>query len=131
MIRQGEDRALPVVMAHRGACPRRLPSGHVKRYPAEGALLGYYIACPGCGHHSVHVDNEGSFTEVEGALVSCTEPLTCTICDRVLSIAGGVILAVLPKAPPCLPSQLSSTLSSPAASVLSAPSFLTKDELES
>lgn len=97
MIVRGQDRALMVVMAPENACARRLQPGQVKRHPHKGPLIGFHIACPGCGYVSSHAD-DGTFTEVAGKLDRCSVALACGLCDRLLSIAGGVIMAVLHKA---------------------------------
>jgi len=74
--------------------------GMVKRYPAAGPLLGYFICCPGCGNTTPHVPaSEHALIELDGKLFECSEELTCTICDRVLTVSSGVITATLPKAP--------------------------------
>jgi hypothetical protein len=103
MSLRGKDGAAPITMAAERQCARRMPRGMAKRYPFTGQLIGYVICCPGCGNSGTHVLEDASgFKEVDGKLDACSKPLICAICDRVLSIAGGVIMAVLPKAEePC------------------------------
>ncbi len=100
-----EDRALPLVLAPSKFCPRQLTphatkmnpeACNAKRYMGVGKpLFGYMIACPACSFVEMHEDRKAGFVEVEGRLVGASSPLTCLHCRRTLSIAGGVIAAMM------------------------------------
>ncbi len=99
-----EDRGLPVRQAPSKFCPRQLalaptqlnPSGYnVKRYMSEGPLFGYIMVCPACGFHEMHETRTAGFIEVGGTLTATEKPIRCMVCSRVISVASGVISAVL------------------------------------
>lgn len=94
MSRRSEDRTLPLEVVPARTCPRKLTPGQVKRYMSTGPLLAYMIACPSCGFIEMHMQEHASFVEEEGKLVRSEKPFRCMVCLRVISIAGGSILAV-------------------------------------
>ncbi len=99
-----EDRALPFRPAPSKFCPRKLactptkdnPEGYnAKRYMSAGPLFGYIIACPACGFQEMHEHRAAGYVEVDECATMTEKPVRCLNCSRVISIAGGVVLAVL------------------------------------
>lgn len=76
-------------------CPRNLKPGgpNSKRYMATGPLVAYVLACPSCGFIEMHQHSDAQFEEQDGVLVAARKPLRCMSCRRVISIAGGIVLA--------------------------------------
>lgn len=80
-------------------CARKLRPGQVKRVPADPRyLVGYHVACPGCGFSAPYQVAEAGILEVadpDGALLVALErePL-CIRCRRRIVVRGGR-LAVL------------------------------------
>jgi DNA-directed RNA polymerase subunit RPC12/RpoP len=93
---RGADRELPVVMTAK--CSRRLKPGEVRRTLLKGPLVGYAIACPGCGFIETHPDLHGEmgYIERDGALVGAEKPYRCMLCAREVRIADGLIRAGQP-----------------------------------
>lgn len=79
------------------ACPRQLPRGGVKRVPARGGLVGFFIACPGCGFVASYLAAEGGFVEVpdpvDGTplLIGISTPPPCMRCRRRIALTDGAL----------------------------------------
>lgn len=43
---------MKIVLVGAGRRVCRLQPGEVKRFPIEGALVGFYVACPMCGYRN-------------------------------------------------------------------------------
>jgi hypothetical protein len=54
-----------VIFARPHKCLSKLVKGSIKRVPASGPLIGYYLRCPKCGARSVHLHDEVQFDEKE------------------------------------------------------------------
>ncbi len=95
-----EDRSIPLIVAPSMFCPRKLRNDgvtpSVKRYMSKGPLFGFMVCCPACGFIELHQHDHVRFVEEDGALVSVEKPMRCLACNRVISIAGGVVLAISP-----------------------------------
>jgi len=100
-----EDRGLPLRQAPAKFCPRQLsrtptPTNpdafNAKRYMGVGPLFGYMLTCPACGFIEMHEHTRVGFVEVDERATATTRPAKCLACYRVISVAGGVVLAVLP-----------------------------------
>ena len=77
-----------VVGRERRVC--RLGPGEVKRLPGEGVLIGFYVACPGCGYRNfVLIRDQHVLLTADGLTLTpgfwCDGPL----CDRHLHIKHG------------------------------------------
>lgn len=74
-------------------CSRKLERGQVKRVPFTGGLVGYFLACPGCGFKASYLREEGDFQEasVDGAtlLVGIGRPPPCIACRKKLAMVAG------------------------------------------
>ena len=90
---RGVDRALPIVMTRK--CARRLKPGEVRRTLLNGPLVGYAIACPGCGFIETRPDlhDEMGFIEEGGQLVGAREVYSCMLCSRVVSLEAREVRA--------------------------------------
>ena len=79
-------------------CPRRMRPGQVKRVPLKGKLVGYWIACPGCGFVASYLLDEARFTESvdkDGiGLVGIDAPPPCIRCRRRIECADGALRSV-------------------------------------
>ncbi len=64
---------MKIRFVHPQLCTRKLVRGDVKRLFAAGPLLGYFIACPGCGFYGSYLHSEAGFTEV-GPVVTSRGP---------------------------------------------------------
>lgn len=91
---RGIDRTLPIVMTRK--CARRLKPGEVRRTLLNGPLVGYAIACPGCGFIETRPDlhDEMGFIEEGGQLVGARESYACMLCSRLVSFGSGEVRAV-------------------------------------
>jgi hypothetical protein len=78
---------------HYTRCARRLAKGEVKRVPMSGALVGYHVACPGCGLVRQYLAEEAGWTEATDALgvgiINATRPPKCVICRKVIVVIEG------------------------------------------
>lgn len=87
--------AVPVAQALERFCPRKLGRAggpNVKRYlAAPKPLLGYMVACPGCGFTELHMHEKVGYVEHAGALVHVVLPFACMNCNGVLSVDGGIL----------------------------------------
>lgn len=92
-----EDRGVPLRQAPSKFCPRKLTieGFNSKRYMSTGPLFGYMLACPACGFIELHTHEKIGFIEADEMLTATERPARCLYCNRVISVAGGVILAVL------------------------------------
>lgn len=87
--------AAPLV--HVTSCPRDMAPGQVKRCMLRGPLVGYHLACSGCGFRATYLDEECGFVEelaLEGhqfpkRLIGITTPPSCFRCKRRLSVRDG------------------------------------------
>lgn len=52
-----------VVFGRPNQCLNKLAKGAIKRVPAWGALIGYFLRCPECAARSVHLHDEVQFDE--------------------------------------------------------------------
>lgn len=98
---RGMDASMPVEHMPSRFCARKIPRGGAKRYMSQGPLFGYMLGCPGCGFIELHQHEVAHFVEEPGAepgapprLVSA-DPVLCMLCRRTITVAGGVITAVL------------------------------------
>lgn len=90
---KGEDRDLPIKQVIK--CSRKLVPGEVRRTLTKGPLVGYTMACPGCGFIETQQDlhDEIGFIEQDGVLVGAREPYRCTLCRRTITLRNGTISA--------------------------------------
>jgi len=90
---KGEDRTLPISQVVK--CSRKLAPGEVKRTLTTGALVGYTLACPGCGFIETQqdLDDGMGFVERAGQLVGARESYRCTLCRRTVTLKDGTISA--------------------------------------
>lgn len=87
-----EDRQWLLVAAPSKFCPRKLGAVSmgptVKRYMGVGKpLLGYMIACPGCGFTEMHMHAKAGFVESDtGDLIATLQPVQCINCKRQIRV---------------------------------------------
>lgn len=95
---------MKLTFSDRIKCPRKLAPGEAKRYMHVGPLVGYYVGCPACGFVESHTDLHGEhgFTEEDGVLVAAARGWKCMLCERSVTVLGGVVTAVLDSADPPL-----------------------------
>lgn len=75
-------------------CVRRLARGEVKRVPSVGRLVGYYVACPGCGFVAPYLAEEAGWIESadpELHLVGAERPPPCMRCRRAIGVVDGAL----------------------------------------
>lgn len=100
----GQDAEVEAWQAPAKYCQRKLLPGQVKRYlAAPRPLLGYAIACPGCGFIELHMHERHRFDEHEGALAGVAKPPSCMVCGRTITIRtdhGKTFIAATSPAPP-------------------------------
>lgn len=71
-------------------CPRKLKAGQIRRVPGRGPLVGFHIACPGCGFVAPYLREEGGFVELDDeVLVGVTRPPSCVRCRRRIEFRDG------------------------------------------
>lgn len=94
---------MPVVTMPSRSCPRKLQKGECKRYMSKGPLFGYMISCPACGFIELHQHEKACFIDEATddpdrpwRLIGAEKHMHCMLCTRVISIAGGIIMAVKP-----------------------------------
>lgn len=83
-------------------CHRKMAPGFVKRTLPTGGLVGYWIACPGCGRVRAHLDSEVTFIETtpppggRRELLGSQRPMICDQggCGRRIRVDDGQIEAV-------------------------------------
>lgn len=80
-------------------CARKLKPGQVKRVPADARyLVGYHVACPGCGYSAPCLKEEGGILEAEEGgqrvLAALERQPLCLRCRRRIVVQDGR-LAVL------------------------------------
>ncbi len=85
--------AAPLVLAHFAQCARRMPRGMVKRVPYMGPLVGYHVACPGCGFVDQWRQVDQGWIERAGMVSGAASPPTCTGCGKRILIRGQTIVA--------------------------------------
>lgn len=86
-------------------CVRKLAPGEVKRVPARGGLVGFYVCCPSCAFANMvlHEEREGAprFDEAEPSggtppirsTLSLRDETRCFRCHRTIRIRAGTITA--------------------------------------
>lgn len=90
---RGEDRTLPIKQVIK--CSRKLTPGEVRRTLTKGPLVGYTMACPGCGFIETQQDlhDEIGFIEKDDQLVGARESYRCMLCKRTITLKDGTISA--------------------------------------
>lgn len=81
---------MKAVLVGREARVCRLAPGEVKRFPFDGVLHGFYIACPACGYRNFVLTQGQAVSDAGGAL-SLAPGFWCDglLCDRHLHIQRG------------------------------------------
>jgi hypothetical protein len=79
-----------IVGPERRVC--RLQPGEVKRFPPDGAPVGFYVACPECGYRNFLLARGQHVTE--GAAFTLSPGLWCDgpRCEVHLHIQGGELV---------------------------------------
>lgn len=74
-------------------CSRELAKGQVKRCMQRGPLVGYYIACPGCGFIATYLHEDVGYVETPTdpltypkKLIKIERPPKCYSCKRSISV---------------------------------------------
>lgn len=99
-----DERRAPLVSVAATACAQRLRPGEVKRCMARrDPLVGYHLACPGCGFVASYLDSDVGYveepafpgTQFPKVLLGFTRAPCCYRCRRELTVEGRELVARL------------------------------------
>jgi hypothetical protein len=89
----------PLTTAAYQKCSRLLVRGEVKRVMQRGPLVGYFIACPGCGFSASYLDDACGYVEEPAPrftwprkLIGIERPPMCFRCKGFICVEGGVLV---------------------------------------
>jgi len=98
---------LPIQYAPAPKCVRELDPGEVKRTLGRSYLVGYNIACPGCGWRAIYLHEEVGFIEEPAdpkvfpkALVGIERPPPCMKCGGLIGAEPGFLTCSPPAVAP-------------------------------